>query len=563
MPDLVLEIPGKRVSAWIAETDTKFAREWLQTLPFADSTEAARELYQALYTLNRLELDPSRRMELMGLYESPVATARTSLAAPLRLTSFPLGERKTLLSRYARLLAWEMANGYKCALHDFAGARFGFGRKQHFPRLAQRAAYYLGETLIYSYQVYAPYPPHVWRDLHELYRFAESNGWQEEPGEALPGETGSGRSLSSLYRASLLLFLARPYQMLQNECLLVEQLLREWSGRANLSRDIRAVDAAGSFLVDLGADAPPIPWRSDRAHVDNLGLRLLNAGELLGDLKTYVSRLNKGESVQALGIAVDCLEAACHDLFKRLTRAWGMTAARQHTRLKRRGFVSVCAGLGAAHFFMNDQKPFESPAAPTEGVDPPQNESGAGRVAPSRTTKSAPASGEEGDAAGPDVARSGQASDLYRVDRWQVGDIGPRGLLLIRPAGSVVHVRVGEVLGVQRVDQMGQWSVAAVRWLKNLDNGRLEMGIEYLAPAARPVAVRASSTGARFGPALLLPAMESLKRPATLLVERGTFQPHTDVEVLEDASGMRRARPLQLIDRTGAFEQIVFGYLAD
>jgi hypothetical protein len=564
VPDLVLEIPSKRVSAWVAETDARFAREWLQTLPLADSMEAAREVYQALYTLNRLDLEPVRRMELMGLYESPVATVRVSLAAPLRQTSFPLGERKTALSRYARLLIWEMANGYKCALHDLAGARFGFGRKQQFSHLARRAAYYLGETLILSYQVYAAYPPHVWRDLHELYRFAESNGWQEDPGEERPGEPGSGRSLSSLYRAALLLFLARPYQLLQNECLWVEQLLRGWSARVSLSRDIRAVDASGNFLVDLGADAPPSPWRNDLAQMDNLGLRLLDVGELVGEVKTCVTRLNKGESVQALAIGVDCLEAACHDLFKRLARAWGVAARRRHTRLKRRGFVSVCAGLGAAHFFMNDQKPFEAPISPGEKKSAPVRSAGADKEAVTpQTPKPGVARRDEEDTTGPDVARPGQGGDLYRVDRWQIGDIGPRGLLLIRPAESTVHVRVGEVLGIQRVDQLGQWSVAVVRWLKSLDNGGLEMGIEYLAPNARAVAVRAMTPGAKFGPALLLPAMESLKRPATLLVERGTYQPHTDVEVQEGPGGTRHARPLQLLDRTGAFEQVVFGYLAD
>jgi len=81
---ITLSMPAKRVSAWMAETDPKSARAWLASLPLADSAESAREIYQALYTLNRQELDATCRFELMELYCSPVAsvTPRLTLFFP-------------------------------------------------------------------------------------------------------------------------------------------------------------------------------------------------------------------------------------------------------------------------------------------------------------------------------------------------------------------------------------------------------------------------------------------------------------------------------------------------
>ena len=67
MNHLALLIPEKEVSAWAAETNPKEARAWLESLPLADSGEAARDIYQALYTLNRLELTMQSRLELMEL----------------------------------------------------------------------------------------------------------------------------------------------------------------------------------------------------------------------------------------------------------------------------------------------------------------------------------------------------------------------------------------------------------------------------------------------------------------------------------------------------------------
>ena len=79
MTGLALTLPTKRVSAWMAETDPKYAQAWIASLPLADSAETAREIYQALYTLNRQDLDAARRFELMELYNAPVATVTSTL----------------------------------------------------------------------------------------------------------------------------------------------------------------------------------------------------------------------------------------------------------------------------------------------------------------------------------------------------------------------------------------------------------------------------------------------------------------------------------------------------
>jgi hypothetical protein len=572
VPQLSLGVPEKRVSAWVAETDPKYARAWLEALPFADSMAAAVELYQSLYTLNRLDLDAARRMELLALYEEPVASVATSLVAPLQQLSFPLGERRTQLSRLSRQLAWEMANGYKCALQDLSRARLVLGRKQQYPPLVHRAMHYLSWILLRCYQVYAPYPAKVWADLHELYRFSEEGGWQSAPIASAVGYPGPTDSIAAIYRRVLLLFLARPYQLLQNECLLVQRLLTERAEGSRLGRELGAAETPGCFVVDLAADAPPrLPRREDLPGADERGLRLLDASELVGELRGLVARLNKGASVSSLGLELDCLETACHDLFKRLVRAWGNTPRRRHSRLKRRGYVSVCAGVGALHFFASGQKPFQPPAAPpAERTDQASPDRSSERSAHERV-EGQQAPGETQAAADQTVAPASSKRDaanevappLYRVDRWQVNDVSPHGLLLRRLADSALHMRVGEVLGIQRIDQLGQWTVAVVRWLRNLDDQRLEMGVELLAPAAKPVAARTHAAGAAYSPGLLLPAMEQARRPATLLLERGALQPQTDMEVAEEGGSARRARPLQLLERTGAFEQVVFGYLMD
>ncbi len=150
--------------------------------------------------------------------------------------------------------------------------------------------------------------------------------------------------------------------------------------------------------------------------------------------------------------------------------------------------------------------------------------------------------------------------DAFRVDRWQIKDAAPKGLQLVRQGSSHTYVRVGDVVGIQQMDEIGRWSAGVVRWMKSPQADNLEMGIELLAAGVKPVAVapvRAASAG-DFQPALLLPAIEALHRPATLLLTRGVFAPGSNLVMAEEEGGTRTVRLLQRLEHTSVFESIVF-----
>ena len=96
--------------------------------------------------------------------------------------------------------------------------------------------------------------------------------------------------------------------------------------------------------------------------------------------------------------------------------------------------------------------------------------------------------------------------------------------------------------------------------MKSPQADNLEMGIELLAAGAKPVAVapvRGAATG-EYQAALLLPAIEALRRPATLLLSRGVFAPGSNLLMAEEEKGTRTVRLLQRLEYTSVFELIVF-----
>lgn len=552
MTGLELAVPSRRTSAWVVETDPRYARAWLASLPLADSAEMARELYQALYTLNRQALEADQRAELLGMYEAPVAGVCQALQSHLSRPAYPLSSRKRQTAEFIRQLHIEMANGYKLCLLDFLGQRFVWRPRSRLPRVIHRAIYYLEQVLLRSYQTYLPYPAQVWRDLHRLYHHAEQAGWIDEAVDAPGGESAEAKfGIAHDYRRALLLAASQPYQLPQDECLLVYRLLDRWADLATLENDVGNGETANCLVIDIEGDAPPMAYAGQPAAPDNRHRRFLKTTELVRTMNGFEHRLRKGEPVASLGLGIDCLETTCQDLLRRLIRSWGVAARRQHKRIKRKEYVSICVGISALNFFSSGQHVLRS-AEQTELISADRLAGGPADAGDSVT-----------DAPVPRVPDPGQ--ETFRVDRWQVVDVSPRGLQLSRPANAGVSVRVGDVLGLQRPEQPGIWSVAVVRWLRNSTSTQLEIGAELLGPQARPVTVRvlAGNGSLTTEPALavMLPPIEPLHRPATLLAPRGYYQISADYEVAEEKLQPRRVRALQLLERSGSFEQIVFADL--
>ena len=569
MTGLALSLPTKRVSAWMAETDPKYAQAWIASLPLADSAETAREIYQALYTLNRQDLDAARRFELMELYNAPVATVTTTLESYFTRAALPLTPKKRQLAEFIRQLHMEMAYGYKGCLQDLEKQRLRWGMKSLRAQALVRALHYLGEVLLHSYQVYMPYPPEVWHEIHAIYQYAAGHDLTREVLDT-PAPVATKTTLSHEYIRVLLLGLNNPYQLPQGECRQVQRFLHQWSAKAELKDTLKAAPSAGYFLIDPATDAPPVPFPRDVAFQSGQGLRLLDVVELLRSIQFFIQRLQQGDSARALSLGIDCLDSVCLDMLQRMMRSWGQLPRRQYSRIQRSGPVFVCAGIPALHFFASGQKPFAPPAgvARHEATDdrvilPSHIEEEITREA--RAEEEDFIALDEPVAAGPMPPTEARAlvvasGEGFRVDRWQIKDAAPKGLQLVRFGSSRTYVRVGDAVGIQQMDEIGRWSVGVVRWMKSPETNSLEIGIEFLASGVKPVAVAPvpNPEGRAYQPALALPAIEALRRPATLLLPRGVFAPRSNLLLVEDEAEIRTVRLLQRLEYTNVFELLVF-----
>jgi hypothetical protein len=558
MNHLALSVPQQKLAV-VSPTEIrpKQARAWLVSLPAGNAIGMARQLYQALYAVNRVTLTAQNRLELMALYHEPVAAAGAALQVHLSRLMLPLPPKKAQLADFLRQLEVEMAYGYKLALQQLSKTRNPWTKPGLALSVAQ-AIYYLGRVLLRSYQVYRPCPAGVWKEIHALFDYANKCGRQDDAIE------GSAATIAHRYKQALLLGLANPYQLPQSECNQVYAFLAVWAGEATITDALDIGDTSAQFLIDLTVDAPPLPFPKDVKLAAAAHWRALDVSGLATTVDNLMRRLQKGEPTRQLVLGGECIGLACQDMLKRLTRFWGLSARRQYSRTRRDGRLSLCTGIGAIHFFAGGQKPFAEPRGP-----------GSRAVSSTLGSEAEPAYMEldaaltEATAAVDDIGSPVPAAvqEVFRVDCWRVRDEGAGGLSLRREGLLGTSARVGDVLGLE--DPLtGVWRIGVARWLRSSGPQSVEMGVEMLSPHAEAVAVKPASSDpkaqreTRFTQALLLPAIAALRKPATLLVPRGTFQPGQDLCLVSEHREPQRVRPLTLVERTGSFEHLVFVEMA-
>lgn len=544
-PFPILSLPAERVSAWVVETDPAETQAWLSTLPLTDSVQTAQQLYQALFTLNRMALDSDDRLLLMELYRKPVAAVSAGLQTHFARLALPLKPRLKQLADFLCQLHMEMAYGYKHVVRAGLSARKPY-ESEVFLFAMERAIRYLGEVLLRSYQIYTPAPVGVWKEIHSYYRYTELHNCATDL-FAIEG-VEEGATITGSYLQTLMLALCGPYQLPQNECLQVNAFLNRWAHKASIGPVKLSTDPVGHFLIDFDSDHPAAPFPRDVPLHAAPNLRSLNAVELARVVHDFSKQLQKGVAPNTLGLGFECIGTSCSDTLKRMLRFWGLAGPRQFSRRRSQQPLALCVGLNAVHFFASGQQPFTLSQIHAGTID------NAASV-PDRAELEAEQR-EERSVIAP-------LPELFRIDsRWQVRDESAAGLSLTRSGDLGVPIRVGDLLGIQN-SVLQQWRIGVVRWVKSADAQHVEMGVEMLAPRVIAVAVRpAGVKDAAFTQALLLPSIEVLHQPASLLLARGSSLPGEDLELVEGDQDARRVRILNTLERSAGFAQVVFADVA-
>ncbi len=120
-------------------------------------------------------------------------------------------------------------------------------------------------------------------------------------------------------------------------------------------------------------------------------------------------------------------------------------------------------------------------------------------------------------------------------------------------------MKAGEILAL-REDGQGNWSIGVIRWVKQLPGHGAQLGVEVLAPKARPCGARViKKTGeaSEYMRTLLLPELKAINRPATLITPALTFRSGYKLVLNLDGEEIKAQLGIQ-VSATPSFSQFEF-----
>ncbi|MDX5371533.1 MAG: molecular chaperone [Pseudomonadaceae bacterium] len=570
-PHLLLRVPTPtRQGLTFCEANPRDLKHWIAHLPKANIGETARQLYHGLIELNQLSTPVDNRMQLLELLRPEVHFVCQHLERHFLNQSIVLDDRPRKVANLCQALQNHLAIGYKLIITQEL-PRFSKERPQLLAVALQRATHSLRGPLVRANQLYCPVPEGLWLELHQLYRIAQQHGLQQLQVKDGLAYSAPSQSLEHVYVGALLLGCARCNQLRQSAIARLAEALESWSDLALLRR---ADDPHSLFVIAPQQDGPP-RYKSLFGAAELHNLLGLDPQPLVDAIKEHL--LLPADSQQQSRLRLP--DGMSIDLLQHLGAAWGDIAERTFQRHPGRGSLTLCIGMSALHFNLAGQRSFadvlkhpeasrsaqfgaasnatKSGADVWAGAFDAQRESRWEGVVPMEEIQYK----STGKADEPAAASTGES---YPSHELPIINHSPGGYCLSWPREVPSQLQAGELLGVQ--DAPGQaWSVAVVRWIRQVRGGGTQMGIELIAPHAQPCGVqlvRKSEQNSQYLRALLLPEISVISRPPSLITPRLPFQESQKVMINHDGEETRAVLSRRQVS-TGSFSQFEYRVLAE
>jgi hypothetical protein len=202
--------------------------QWLEALPKANLGETARQVYKVLLETNQLELPHQDRIRFLESLRESVEYITDSMRKHYIGAGYPLPEKIQKIAAANREILIAITTGYKIAIEDRLNSNFLFQDKKQLALLIHRAICYSGQTLLTSYQIYAPYPPKLWAEMHKLYSYADNHKLTRIGIADYQHMYVEKSTIKAEYLRNLLLWLTSPYRLRQGEVTKVYNTLERW-----------------------------------------------------------------------------------------------------------------------------------------------------------------------------------------------------------------------------------------------------------------------------------------------------------------------------------------------
>ena len=508
----------------LVKADKNSVHEWLTNLSMLNLGDTARQLYTTLKELSLLQTDEQTRFELVELLRPAVHSIISSLSKHYFNQQLSLDLRA---QRIATLV--EEIRVYLITIYDTIATNcydqlqtqsfslFNIKLKKNLLQLFSTTTHRaLTEMtgLLFEFQVlYLNVPAGLWIKTHRLYQRAEQLQTTKNEIDEPTSSVVAVSTIKNAYIRMIILGVSNSNKLRQSEIKAIYQSSVLWSGLISIDYNESPYHL---FALDPNIDQPPVyitkktSNRKQTLYINTQKL-LQHFQNLMGKQPQYLHPLEQKNTSTALKF--------------HLVNNFSTPSQRQHSRHAYSGKVSIAFGLLGIHHQLSKGKTFEDIINVHRDylhTSDTEIKSLFGQV----------------DYDG-DIEYSGQTeqkkneaiaemAELYQCD---IINISPGGYCLHWQGESPTTLRTGELIVLCEPSD-NVWHIGLIRWVKQIPVMNIEFGIEIISSRAKVCGIRATHKNDSvdsFKRAVLLPEIQSLERPATLIAQAFAFHPNQRV----------------------------------
>ena len=364
----------------------------------------------------------------------------------------------------------------------------------------------LSRQLVATLLIAVPAPANFWRNAQALYHRAHES---VDPTATLPAEMGA---IDARFKSMLALSAAQPEGLAPREIAFLADYLETHAGATRID-SIHPETAGDWFWLDAGLDQPPV---SLSRLAPGGGPCLYFCFGALADLAAqHLDLLNDGVPPLSFGLPLQAAGADYRNALERARQCWAAPRRRGFSRRPQALRVEVCTQLSSLWTALA--------------------------------------------AGAPQEPRSSECELTY--SDWTVLNESPSGYAIVHVVGEVTGIVPGCAVGL-RTGAGAAWQICVVRWARSKSSSHVELGLEVLAPSAKPVRIQTltSRNPEPPIPALLLPALPALDRGEAILAVRGDYNARPFTLLQEDEARLQifECMPHRSLIETSSIEVFEF-----
>ena len=519
--------------------DAASCTQWLSQLQLTNLNLAHGTLRKQLDELNRCPIKGSDRLQTLEALRETIAVVQNDFAKKLVGKKLPLADDEFLLLIALSSLWQSMLNGYlRCLQNAEMGDK---ALAAQTALLCQRSVQYSSLQIGDFLRAGSEPDGKTWQQLHALYAHIESLGLQNEAVRDERYHAGHTITCRALFAKTLLMHRARLLGLSRSHWHVAERWLGMWGDVITIEpRCSISKDDAPPLGVDLAGTQALHSVRPERAAASMRYLAMVPLSKLIR-VKTIL--LQQGQTPQQIDLGSELSSKEGVNLLNQLHTCWCEARPESLADAPRETNIThLCIGMEQIYAQLA-RKPFKPVKDTTKANQDAQRQIETfGRVLD-----------ETGQHAFKELR--------FLPEEWFVEeDSLIRGHLLRK-------ANIGERLANQQlVSVFAPNSTAHKLGFTTLVNvtrtGHLYIALRYLPGQPQAVIVRGNTDNELLqsgsAPALLLPAMEKLNIPASLVLPREWFKAGRSLEIAMPDTGKQSVTLGFSVEKGSDFERVSF-----